>query len=330
MKIRTAIGCVAALLVLIPATSRAQDDASVFQSRRMPYAAFDQLPATHVKIGATDLVIGFAPGALDLQQAAIIDWMAASARIVAAYYGRLPVTSVRILVVPAGGAGVLSGTTFQHRGAAIRLVLGRGTTLAALNGDWKFVHELVHLAFPNVPEAHHWIEEGLASYVEPVARAQVGELNADDVWRQFIKGMPKGLPAAGDRGLDHTPTWGRTYWGGALFCLLADIAIRERTGNRKSLQDAARAIVEAGGNVEANWPVERALRIGDEGAGVPVLLELYGQMKASPVDVDLPLLWRRLGVSLQGEMVVYDNDAPLAAVRQSITQRRVGGPPARG
>ena len=58
--------------------------------------------------------------------------------------------------------------------------------------------------------------------------------------------MPKGLPAAGDRGLDYTPTWGRTYWGGALFCLLADIDIRKRTSNRFGLQDALRAIVAAG------------------------------------------------------------------------------------
>ena len=42
----------------------------------------------------------------------------------------------------------------------------------------------------------------------------------------------------GGFGLDNTHTWGRTYWGGAMFCLLADVEIRRRTHNRRGLQDA--------------------------------------------------------------------------------------------
>lgn len=57
---------------------------------------------------------------------------------------------------------------------------------------------------------------------------------------------PFGRPEAGDRGLDRTPTWGRTYWGGAFFCFVADVQIREATHGAKSLDDALRAIVAAG------------------------------------------------------------------------------------
>lgn len=39
-------------------------------------------------------------------------------------------------------------------------------------------HEMVHLAFPSVPDQHHWIEEGLATYVEPIARARASEISA--------------------------------------------------------------------------------------------------------------------------------------------------------
>ena len=92
-------------------------------------------------------------------------------------------------------------------------------------------HEMVHLAFPSVPDEHHWIEEGIATYVEPIARAQVGDLSPEIVWRELVDGLPKGLPAPGDHGLDNTHTWGRTYWGGALFCLMADIEIHRRTNN---------------------------------------------------------------------------------------------------
>lgn len=78
--------------------------------------------------------------------------------------------------------------------------------------------------------------------MEPIARAQVGRLTAEQVWGGMVDGMAQGLPAPGDQGLDNTHTWGRTYWGGAIFCLLADIEIRKRTGNAKSLRDALRAI----------------------------------------------------------------------------------------
>ena len=271
-------------------------------------------------LAPADLIIGFAPGALDLPQAAIVEWVASSAAVVAAFYGSFPVRRVRVLIVPDEGNCVRSGTAFAYGGAALRVVLGHAVTTTALSSDWILIHELTHLAFPSVRRAHHWIEEGLASYIEPIARAQAGKLPEADVWRQFVDGMPKGLPEAGDRGLDYTPTWGRTYWGGALFCLLADIDIRKQTGNRYGLQDALRAIVAAGGNLEADWPLEQALDTGDAAVGVAALSELYARMKATPVTPDLPELWRQLGIEPAGKTVVFDNTAPLAALRQAITR----------
>jgi hypothetical protein len=31
-------------------------------------------------------------------------------------------------------------------------------------------HEFVRTAFPDVADEHHWTEEGIATYVEPIAR----------------------------------------------------------------------------------------------------------------------------------------------------------------
>jgi hypothetical protein len=81
--------------------------------------------------------------------------------------------------------------------------------------DWELTHEMVHFSFPSVERRHHWIEEGIATYVEPIGRASIGILTAEQVWGEMRRDMPQGLPEAGDQGLDHTHTWGRTYWGGA-------------------------------------------------------------------------------------------------------------------
>ena len=53
---------------------------------------------------------------------------------------------------------------------------------------------------------------------------------------------------------------------------------------------------------------------------VPVLTDLYGQMKDKPVVTDLDQLWQRLGVEASGGSVVFHADAPLAAIRQAITK----------
>jgi predicted metalloprotease with PDZ domain len=130
--------------------------------------------------------------------------------------------------------------------------------------------------------------------------------------------MPNGLPQSGDQGLDHTHTWGRTYWGGALFCLLADVEIRKKTGNRFGLRDAMSAVLRASGGVSFEMPIDRVFKVGDEATGTSVLRDLYAQMKDKPVSPDMDDLWRQLGVRLHGDKADLLDDAPLAATRKAI------------
>ncbi len=121
------------------------------------------------------------------------------------------------------------------------------------------------------------------------------------------------------QGIDRTHTWGRTYWGGALFCFVADVEIRRQTGNRKGLQDALRAVVAAGGTIDHDWPLDRALAIGDRATGTHVLTEMYAQWKDTPVHVDLPKLWSELGIhSVPDGGIEFLPNAPLANIRDSI------------
>jgi hypothetical protein len=175
------------------------------------------------------------------------------------------------------------------------------------------------MAFPTQPDDQHWIEEGLATYVEPVARVQAGELPAKQIWHDMLDGMRKGEPGPGDQGLDRTHTWGRTYWGGALFCLVSDVQIRVATGNRKGLQDALRAIVNAGGTIDHEWPLTRALEIGDRATETHVLTNLYATCGTSPVTVDLEKLWDQLGVHRNGTDIELSASAPYANIREAIT-----------
>jgi len=250
----------------------------------------------------------------------VLDWIDTAARAVAGYYERFPVKQVQLRIDFFEGQGVRGGHTTGRNGPRIRIAVGNANTAADFADDWVMTHEFIHLAFPSVADEHHWIEEGLATYVEPVARARIGELTPVKVWSDWVRDMPQGLPRNGDRGLDFTPTWGRTYWGGALFCLLADVEIRERNQNKRGLEVALRAILNAGGTIESEWPLTKALRIGDEATGVPVLGELYEKMKATPAPVDLSALWQRLGVERKENGIEFNDYTPLAPIRQSITK----------
>jgi hypothetical protein len=283
-----------------------------------------QLPSEQIHVGASTIDVSFGPGGLNLPQAQIISWITHAANAVAAYFGRFPVANARILIRPVEGrSGVFNGTTWGNRRAAdafTRISVGQRTTQEDLDDDWMMTHELVHMAFPDIEgRDHHWIEEGMATYIEPIARAQIGQLSLERVWADMAKGMPQGLPRDGDEGLDHTHTWGRTYWGGAIFWLLADVQIREETGNKNGLQDAMRAIVTAGGTLDHDWPIERVLEIGDKAAGCSVLEDLYKQMKDTPVQTDLNAVWKRLGVEMDHGVVKFNDRAPLTNIRKSIT-----------
>jgi hypothetical protein len=249
----------------------------------------------------------------------LLNWIDHAAHAVAGYYQHFPVNDVYLRIDSFDGRGVRDGHTVGDNVPRVSIAVGNATTAADFASDWMLTHEMIHLAFPSMPERNHWIEEGLATYVEPVARARVGQLTVEQVWSDWVRDMPQGLPKEGDRGLDFTATWGRTYWGGALFCLLAEVEIRERTKNKRGLEDALRAILEAG-NICDDWPIEKALRIGDNATGVPVLQELYKKMKAAPVPVDLADLWRRLGVQDEDGRIKFIDTAPLAAIRRAITK----------
>jgi len=99
-----------------------------------------------------------------------------------------------------------------------------------LKDDWVMTHEMVALPRSHrCQREHHWIEEGNRNLRSNRSLASKrGKFAPQESGGDLIKGLPFGLPQPGDEGLDHTHTWGRTYWGGAMFCLLADVRIRRR------------------------------------------------------------------------------------------------------
>lgn len=278
-------------------------------------------PDAKINLNGTQIDVSFAPGAsnLSLTHKQITDWIEAGAKAVANYYQGFPVDYLSI-VINTGGGSKVSGSAYSGLKPLIILRIGENTSPQKLKKDWVLVHEMVHLAFPSVYKQHHWMEEGLATYIEPIVRVRAGLMSEKDAWTWMLTGVPKGQPKRGDKGLDFTPTWGRTYWGGALFSLQADYLIRKQTKNRYGLGHALRTIAKAGGTMqrEGSWPLSRALKIGDKATGTTVLMTLYNQMKDKPIKVDLESMWKRLGVRLNGKQITFNKNAPEASMRRVL------------
>jgi len=253
-----------------------------------------------------------------LSQTDVMEWVQLAAESVATYYTRFPVPHLTLRVISFDGSGVRHGMTWGREGGLIVIHAGNKTTPAEFAEDWMLTHEMIHLAFPSMADEHHWIEEGLSVYVEPIARIRAGHWTALQMWSDLVRDMPKGLPKEGDAGMDHTHTWGRTYWGGALFCFVADVEIRKQTKNTKGLEDALRGILNAGGDINQDWDLEKALKTGDQAVGLDVLEKLYAEWKDKPMQVDLAAMWKELGIEVNGGTVMLKDDAPQSAARRAI------------
>jgi hypothetical protein len=284
-----------------------------------PYAVFGALDSWSTDSVGAKITIASQAGALSVTGDALTKWIEDSAHTIGAYYGCFPVQRLLVVIAPVDGSRVVRGHALGEGGAVVVVEVGRDAPWSALADDWVLPHEMTHMAFPSMDAHHHWLEEGLATYVPPIARARGGTITQEKAWTDFARGMPMGLPRRADHGLDHTAAWGRTYWGGAMYFMLADLEIRKRTQNRRSLDDALRGVLAAGGNITVSWSIDQVLDVADRATGTNVLRELYDEMADRPLRVDLADLWNGLGVAYERGGLVFSDDAPFASLRRAIT-----------
>jgi hypothetical protein len=268
--------------------------------------------------GAT-VKVNFERGNYKFDRAVYLAWLQTAANAVRAYYHQFPVPKLLVKIRSQPGDDVGFATTdCEHGCAVIEIPIGEEMSKDALRKSWVATHEMTHLAFPMVMHNRRWVAEGQATYIEPLARLRIHDLSAEKVWDDLYTNLATGLPQPGDCGLDNSYRIRRIYWGGALFCLLADIEMREQTKNRFGLEDAVAAIVSKGDNITSDCGVDDAFQVGDKAVGLQVLEELDAKMRDAPYVVDLSSIWKQLGISKENGTLRFDDTARLASVRHAI------------
>lgn len=288
----------------------------------LPFDTSGSAHAAQSLINGVELHLNIEPKLTEALGDLVPRWIAKSGEAVRGYYGKFPVPELSLNVRASEGDQVDGGNSEPGVMPVIDINVGLGCSeVELLHNDWVLVHEMIHMAIPYVPRKEFWAAEGLAVYVESVARIQAGHIAPGPAWKDFMMRMPGGQPKAGE-GLSQSGDHNRTYWGGALFFLEADVRIREKTGNRVGLQTALRAI-NARHDFRDELKVAEFFPIGDRATGTNVLMTLYSEMAMKGGAPDLEQLWRELGIVADGDTVQFDAKAPKAAIRNAILTRMV-------
>ncbi|HEY7957540.1 MAG TPA: hypothetical protein VII38_19670 [Polyangia bacterium] len=273
--------------------------APVTELAAAPPAAFGSLAVTSLEIAGGRIDVAIAPGRRALSDAQLVETVKRAGSTVAAWLGRAP--RDRLLVLMLADAGdKLTAVTRAGGGAEIVARVGAALSPSALAASDALEREMVRLTLPTLDTDYTRLADGLVTYATPLARARAGQIPPEAAWESLLGTLPDG----------------------ARFWLVADLRIRAHTHNRRSLDDALRAIADEGGDIAARWTLEHLLTTCDRAVGSPIVTTLYGELDEAGLATELSSSWRRLGVIVDDDgKITFDDAAPLAAIRRSLTAR---------
>jgi hypothetical protein len=286
------------------------------------YFAFGKLQQRELALGTARLDVSQLDGELAPSFDELSTWITKSAQAVSDFYGTFPVPRAGVTVLPIPNRdSVLFGKVLPESAPGIVVLMGQHATQKTLYSDWILVHELFHLGFPSFFDEGKWLDEGLATYYEPIIRVRAGLYTEQELWQEVAEAMPQGVPAFTELGLEHADDFRGIYWGGALASLIADVEARKRDPKR-GLEVGLRALREAGGNACEVWSLSDAITTIDRALGAPTLAPIAAAHAQQGAPFDFEGLLRDLGVvRIAYDRIRLSDQAPLSAVRRAITAK---------
>jgi hypothetical protein len=235
-----------------------------------------------------------------------------------------PIEHLQVLVVPVGRSDepVPWAEVMRGGGDAVHLYIDQTRPLAGFLADWTLVHELSHLLHPYLGGDGRWLYEGLASYYQNVLRARAGLLDPREAWRRLHAAFGRGRAGTKPgqslaRASERMPVergFMRVYWSGAAVALLSDLALREASGGRESLDTALIELRRRHGPFDRAWSADELLETLDAVTGTRILTDLSARWLVSDRFPDLAGAYPTLGLIPRGDSDLRFADDP-AAIR---------------
>lgn len=290
--------------------------------------AFGRFREVPVEVPGAVLRMAVLDGAPPADVEAMRAWVEDAARSVAAVYGRFPVPSPQILVMPGARAAEPTPWAYVLRGgqAAAHFFVNQRRPLRDYVEDWTAPHELSHLLLPYVRSQDAWLSEGMASYYQGIVRARSGVIPPEEAWQRMHSSFKRArdwsargatLAQATER-MFRDGGYMRVYWSGAAILLLADVRLRRDSGGRQSLDTVLEAFGRCCLDPDPEWTARRVFDRFDQIAGTTVFRELYDAHVNAEAFPDLSGVYAELGLRALGGKVELVDKAPLAQVRDAI------------
>ncbi len=293
--------------------------------------AFGRFREVPLDVPGAQLRMAVLDGTPAANEAGMRAWIEDAARSVAAIYGRFPVTSPQILVMPGARAAEPTPWAYVLRGgqAAAHFFVNQRRPLAEYVEDWTAPHELSHMFLPYVNSTDAWLSEGMATYYQNVVRARSGAISPAEAWQRMHSGFRRGIDksvkeqslALATERMFREGGYMRVYWHGTAILLAADVELRRRSGGKKSLDWLLERFGQCCLDPDVEWTARKVFEKFDEISGTDVFVTLYEREVTSPKFMDLAPLYRDLGLVSLGGKVELRDDAPLASIRNAIMAR---------
>ncbi|MDH4029348.1 MAG: hypothetical protein OEU49_00735 [Chromatiales bacterium] len=275
----------------------------------------DMIPVAGARLRVA--VLGAEPA---ISEPDMSSWIREAADAITTLYGRFPVPSPQILVVPQGPAGeaVPWAQVLRGGGAAAHFFVDQTRPLDEFREDWTAAHELSHMLLPYVLRDDSWLSEGFASYYQNILRARAGMLTREAAWQKLYDGFQRGRDGTrgaslveASRDMRKRGSYMRVYWSGAAIALMADVELRRRSRGQQSLDTALGALAECCLPSDRAWTGSEVFGLLDDLTSETVFMELYEEHAESSHFPDLGPTNTRLGIDYRSGQVRL-SDAPAA------------------
>lgn len=295
-------------------------------------ALFGQFTDASIEVPGATLRVRLPQTEPSLDQQLILDWLRATATDVTLTYGRFPNPSAQVIVIPitqsrwGSERAVPFGRVIRDGGETIELFVNHDRPIDEFLGDWTATHEFSHLMLPYIGREQRWISEGFAQYYQNVLLARAGAYEQTEAWQKLYAGLARGRASRPELSPNEAAARGvrdarmKVYWAGAAIALMADVALRERSNNRETLDSTLERLQLCCLPSERVWSGPELFATLDTLVDEPLFMALYRRYADTIGFPDVSELLERLGVHVSGNSVRLREHAELAGVRGAITE----------
>ncbi len=254
----------------------------------------------------------------------VMQWIEHGAMALTKLYGRFPLPSPQIMVVPIGHSRgpVPWGQVSRGGGTASYLFIDQTRPITEHIDDWTLTHELSHMIHPFMGDSGSWWAEGLASYYQNVLQARIGTLSEQRAWEKLHEGFQRGIKQT-RRGTSLEQAsikrgWGqimRVYWSGAAIALLADLELRKQG---KTLDFAMSEFQKCCLPSDRLWSTAEYMLKLDELTHSKIFFQLYNKYIHNDNFPDMEDAYEQLGLIPKRGKLKFNDDFTAKQLRKNI------------